>query len=207
MDPHSGRKTVTTVRILRSSTRQRTDPIHINLSWCVKLHSQKVLQACEITKTAFTKSVAGLRNPNPKIFFFNKILTNYFKICSKIQSPVRINKKKPSSIDEKLLPYWFLTGHMIQWSWFHIILYLIVDLPEGGRHLVGERAGHNDDVSLTRRRAENDPVPAFQMLKSQMNLRVKAGLRIRIGSGFNRVSGSGFGIQMRIHGDKNDPQK
>jgi hypothetical protein len=38
--------------------------------------------------------------------------------------------------------------------------HLIVDLPEGGRHLVGERAGHNDDVSLTRRRAKYDPVPA-----------------------------------------------
>jgi hypothetical protein len=37
----------------------------------------------------------------------------------------------------------------------------------------------------------------------------KAGLRIRIqiGSGFNRVSGSGFGILIRIQEGKNDPQK
>ncbi len=35
------------------------------------------------------------------------------------------------------------------------------------------------------------------------------GLRIRIGSGFNRVSGSGFGIRIRtgIQESKNDPQK
>ncbi len=52
----------------------------------------------------------------------------------------------------------------------HIILYLIVDLPEGGRHLVGERAGHNDDVSLTRRRAEHDPVPALKGLSHEMYL-------------------------------------
>jgi hypothetical protein len=42
------------------------------------------------------------------------------------------------------------------------------------------------------------PSPVFQ-----------AGLRIRIpiGSGFNRVSGSGFGIRIRIPEGKNDPQK
>ncbi len=34
-----------------------------------------------------------------------------------------------------------------------------------------------------------------------------AGLRIRIGSGFNRVSGYGFGIPIRIQEGKNDPQK
>jgi hypothetical protein len=35
----------------------------------------------------------------------------------------------------------------------------------------------------------------------------EAGLRIRIGSGFNRVSGSGsgFGIRIRIQEGKNDP--
>ncbi len=35
------------------------------------------------------------------------------------------------------------------------------------------------------------------------------GLRIRIGSGFNRVSGSGFGfgIRIRIQEGKNEPQK
>ncbi len=31
--------------------------------------------------------------------------------------------------------------------------------------------------------------------------------RIRIGSGFNQVSGSGFGIRIRIQEGKNDPQK
>jgi hypothetical protein len=38
---------------------------------------------------------------------------------------------------------------------------------------------------------------------------LKAGLRIRnrIGSGFNRVSGSGFGIRIRIQEGTNDPQK
>jgi hypothetical protein len=37
----------------------------------------------------------------------------------------------------------------------------------------------------------------------------KAGCRIRIGSGFSRVSGSGsvFGIRIRIQEGKNDPQK
>jgi hypothetical protein len=30
-------------------------------------------------------------------------------------------------------------------------------------------------------------------------------IRIRIGSGFNRVSGSGFGIRIRIQEGKNDP--
>ncbi len=49
-------------------------------------------------------------------------------------------------------------------------MYLIVDLPEGGRHLVGERAGHNDDVSLTRRRAEHDPVPALKGLSHEVGL-------------------------------------
>jgi hypothetical protein len=36
-----------------------------------------------------------------------------------------------------------------------------------------------------------------------------SGLRIRIGSGFSRVSGSGsgFGIRIRIQEGKNDPQK
>jgi hypothetical protein len=32
-------------------------------------------------------------------------------------------------------------------------------------------------------------------------------LRIRIGSGFNQFSGSGFGIQIRIQEGKNDPRK
>jgi hypothetical protein len=37
-----------------------------------------------------------------------------------------------------------------------------------------------------------------------MNPQVKAGLWIRIGSGFNRVNGSGFGIRIRIQEGKND---
>jgi hypothetical protein len=32
-------------------------------------------------------------------------------------------------------------------------------------------------------------------------------IRIRIGSGFNQVSGSGFGIKIRIQEGKNNPQK
>jgi hypothetical protein len=50
------------------------------------------------------------------------------------------------------------------------------------------------------------------MLASIMSLRnmaLKSGLRIRIGSGFKRVSESGsvFGIRIRIQEGKNDPQK
>jgi hypothetical protein len=42
---------------------------------------------------------------------------------------------------------------------------------------------------------------------SSLNLGFR--IRIRIGSGFNQVSGSGsvFGIRIRIQEDKNDPQK
>jgi hypothetical protein len=36
---------------------------------------------------------------------------------------------------------------------------------------------------------------------------VLTGLRIRIGSGFIRVNGSGIGIRIRIQEGKNDPQK
>jgi hypothetical protein len=42
-------------------------------------------------------------------------------------------------------------------------------------------------------------------LRNKVRL-IQPGLRIRIGSGFNRVSGSGSGIRTRIQ-DKNDPQK
>jgi hypothetical protein len=45
----------------------------------------------------------------------------------------------------------------------------------------------------------------------QVHTHIRAGLRIRIrtGSGFNRVSGSGsvFGIRIRIQEGKNDPRK
>ena len=37
--------------------------------------------------------------------------------------------------------------------------HLVVNLPEGGRHLVGQRARHDDHVGLARGGAEHDAVP------------------------------------------------
>ena len=46
--------------------------------------------------------------------------------------------------------------------------HLVIDLPEGRGHLVGEGAGHYDDVRLAGRGAEDDPVPRgdWSMVKS-----------------------------------------
>jgi hypothetical protein len=49
----------------------------------------------------------------------------------------------------------------------------------------------------------------FMSIREHLLADQMPGLRIRIGSGFNRVSGSvsGFGIRIRIQEGNNDPQK
>ena len=37
--------------------------------------------------------------------------------------------------------------------------YLVIDLPEGRGHLVGESASHDDHVSLPRRGSEHNAIP------------------------------------------------
>jgi hypothetical protein len=55
------------------------------------------------------------------------------------------------------------------------------------------------------RSAQESPTVFEELQAAGQGLVLQPELRIRIGSGFNRVSGSGFGI--RIQEDKNDPQK
>jgi hypothetical protein len=64
---------------------------------------------------------------------------------------------------------------------------------------VPDESGTDDEETIAR----DEKAEMQEDAVAQAGLRI----RIRIGSGINRVNGSGFGIRIRIQEGKNDPQK